>query len=283
MESPPTLYDALGSLASCAIVLAEEDGTITVASPGVERLLGRPVADLVGQPVEVLLVLDNRDAHRRARARASADRVDVDPSGPMGRFLAERADGGAVQIQVSARRVQLPSGPGWLVAFARADDDDPLRDRSSQLLSAQRLETLGTLASGVAHDLNNLLTPILGAAETLGSLDLSGESAADVAAIRHAALQGGHLVRQLLLFSRTHASSAEPIDLGDVAQQVTEFLARSSPPEVELRLVRAPSVPAALVDQVQLEQVLMNLVGNAIHATPPAGGRVRVVIDSPAA
>ena len=144
-----------------------------------------------------------------------------------------------------------------------------------QLFHAERLATVGTLAAGVAHELNEPLTGILGFAELLeGSARLEGEAAGDLRRIRNAALHAREIVRKLLLFSRQVSPRPGRVDVNGLVREVVDFLkhrARTSPVAIDVRLDPAlPSIPA---DEAQIRQILINLCLNAIQAMP-AGGRL---------
>lgn len=144
-----------------------------------------------------------------------------------------------------------------------------------QLFHAERLATVGTLAAGVAHELNEPLTGILGFAELLeGSARLEGEAAGDLRRIRHAALHAREIVRKLLLFSRQVSPRPGRVDVNGLVREVVDFLkhrGRSSPVAIDLRL--DPALPLIAADEAQIRQILINLCLNAIQAMA-GGGRL---------
>lgn len=150
-----------------------------------------------------------------------------------------------------------------------------------QLFHAERLATVGTLAAGVAHELNEPLTGILGFAELLQeSARLEGEAALDLRRITTAALHAREIVRKLLLFARQISPRPRRVDLNGLVREVVDFLehrVRRSPVAIELRL--DPGLPAIPADESQLRQVLINLCLNALQAMP-AGGRLTLATRS---
>jgi signal transduction histidine kinase len=141
-----------------------------------------------------------------------------------------------------------------------------------QLAHAQRLETVGRLAGGVAHDFNNTLHVILGFAELLRSKLLPGEGpAAQLAEIQRAARHARDLTRQLLGFSRRQVISPALVDLNQVIADTMGSLARLIGEDVELRVVTDESLFAVNADRAQIDQVLMNLVVNSRDAMPNGG------------
>ncbi len=141
-----------------------------------------------------------------------------------------------------------------------------------QLLQAQKMEAVGQLAGGVAHDFNNVLTAIAGYAELLRE-DLPGEDArrGDAEEIIRATERAAALTRQLLAFSRRQVLAPRVLDLNTVVASVDNMLRRLIAADVELRTALAPELGAVRADPGQLEQVIMNLVVNARDAMPRGG------------
>src|SRR3989449_2775141 len=141
-----------------------------------------------------------------------------------------------------------------------------------QLLQAQKMEAVGLLAGGVAHDFNNVLTAIGGYAELVRE-DLPGEDARrhDVEEILRATERAATLTRQLLAFSRRQVLAPRVLDLNGVVAGVDNMLRRLIGADVELRTALGPVLGAVRADPGQLDQVIMNLVVNARDAMPRGG------------
>jgi len=176
-------------------------------------------------------------------------------------FLPEERD----LIDAVARKVAL------LVERIEAEQErERLRD---QLRHADRLATIGRMAAGLGHEINEPLGSILGFAQLLQKdQGLSSDAAADVDKIVKAALRAREIVRRLLLFARPTPPHRERLDLVRLASEIVEdYRGRASRQEVEIDL-SMPSMPVELVaDGSQLTQVLVNLVVNALHAMPKGG------------
>jgi PAS domain S-box-containing protein len=142
----------------------------------------------------------------------------------------------------------------------------------SQLLQAQKMEAVGRLAGGVAHDFNNVLTAIAGYAELLRE-DLSADDArrADVEEILRASERAAELTHQLLAFSRRQVLAPRVLDLNAVVGDLDKMLRRLIREDIELRTALAPELGAVRADPGQLEQVILNLVVNARDAMPNGG------------
>lgn len=147
----------------------------------------------------------------------------------------------------------------------------------NQLSAAQRLESVGRLAGGVAHEFNNLLTAILGYVE-LGTMRLSADALVlgDLRHIGVAAERAMDLTRQLLAFARRQRVELQDVHLGELLQNLLRVVRRLLGERIEVVSVVAPDVWSVFVDRAQIEQVLLNLAVNARDAMPDGG---RITID----
>jgi len=137
----------------------------------------------------------------------------------------------------------------------------------AQLRESQKMEALGTLAGGVAHDFNNIVATIVGNVE-LACQDVGPAHAAleSLEEIRKASGRAKELVRQILAFGRRHPPARRLVSLEPVVTESTRFLRAMLPAGVALNVECAPGVPAVLADANQIQQVLLNLCGNAWQA-----------------
>lgn len=147
-----------------------------------------------------------------------------------------------------------------------------------QLLQAQKMEAIGTLAGGIAHDFNNLLMIILGYTDLLMQHEPAGGTRRDkLAAIRQAARDGADLVNRILTFSRRVESKVRPIDLNDEVLRIERLMLRTLPKMITIELHLANDLNTINADPAQMEQMLLNLAVNAHHAMPDGG---RLVIET---
>ncbi len=148
-----------------------------------------------------------------------------------------------------------------------------------QLRQSQKLEAIGRLAGGVAHDFNNILMSIMGAAELLlMQMDPGDPARSEATEIKQSVERGAGVTRQLLAFGRRQATRSRLFALGDVVLGMETMLRRLIGPEIEFEIAASPEPVMVVADSGQIEQVVMNLVINARDAMPE-GGRLTVRVD----
>ena len=268
-----------------AVWLKGVDGRYVAVNEAFARYVGRTPAQVTGMLQSELLPPDAAARAAELDARALVEgRVQVED-----RVVV--ADG--VERVFETVRTRFADGAGrWagVVGVAheiteRIRSEAALRDSQTRLHQAQRIEAVGRLAGGIAHDYNNLLTAITSYADVvLQEIGPDSSVAGDVREISDAASRAASLTRQLLAFSRQQVMRREPLDVAGVVAGFRSMLARVLGEDVELetRLDDAPAVVRA--DRAQLEQVLLNLVINARDAMPRGGtltiGVQRAVLDA---
>ena len=169
----------------------------------------------------------------------------------------------------------FPTPDGGIGIFFR--DITERRRFEERLQQAQRMDAVGRLAGGVAHEVNNQMTVVLGAASFLlrKAEDLPGWARADLEQIRQAAQRSGDITGQLLAFGRRQLLRPEPVDLNEVVGGMDTLLRRTLGAAIRLQLDLEPGLARAVVDHGQITQALLNLVLNARDAMPD-GGVLRV-------
>jgi PAS domain S-box-containing protein len=258
-----------------AIITMDPQLNIREFNPAAERMFGRQRNDILGRSADILVTEANRgDIMSALRQYLTAG------TGPLaGRQLEMRglrADGADFPMELTVARTATDRGT-VVTGFAR--DITERRALEEQLRQSQKLEAIGRLAGGVAHDFNNILMSIMGSADLLLMGMLEKESAHDEAAeIKQAVERGAGLTRQLLAFGRRQASTPRLLSLGEVVAGMEKMLRRLIAIEVEFEMIRPAAPIIVMADPGQIEQVVLNLVVNARDAMP-AGGRVIVTVD----
>lgn len=153
--------------------------------------------------------------------------------------------------------------------------EEALRRSEHQLRESHKMETVGTLAVGIAHDLNNILTPILAHSDLVRrAVAPSHALQPSLVAIYDAALRARDLVKRILLFSRRQEPQKQVIDLGARIHESVKLFTATLPTTISITL-DLPSAPLwVLADHTQIDQVLANLATNAHHAMRDSGGRL---------
>jgi signal transduction histidine kinase/DNA-binding response OmpR family regulator len=172
-------------------------------------------------------------------------------------------------------------GSGHLVTLM-ADITDRKR-LETQLMQAQKMEAIGTLAGGIAHDFNNILGGIIGYAELAKmQLDDNAEAAHKIDQVLNSGARAKDLVQRILSFSREQAIERRPIQARQIVDEVLKFIRAALPTTIEIRKEICTQNDIVLADPTQLHQILMNLCANAQHAMREKGGSLTVALDSEA-
>ena len=187
----------------------------------------------------------------------------------------KRKDGKPILVRLSGRAVR--NDQGEMAYFeAIAEDVTERRALEKQIATLQKFEAIGQLAGGIAHDFNNALGTILGWAE-MGAEEAAenGRLRAHFEKIRDQTNRAAGLTRQLLAFARRQVLEPRNLNLNQVVSDTTNFLRKTIPANVEVKLSLAPDLATIRADPTQMEQVLMNLCLNARDAMPQ-GGRLLI-------
>jgi two-component system, cell cycle sensor histidine kinase and response regulator CckA len=266
------LLVALLESASQAIVSTDAGGRIVLANPRVVEIFGYTVQELLGAEIELLLPESKRAAHGRQRQ----DYFSRPRTRPMGIGLdltGRRKDGTEFPVEVSLSTVETAEGR---FAIAFVSDITLRKSLEHQLVHAQKMEAVGRLAGGVAHDFNNMLTVIAGynrmILDELSTMDPLRGYAEE---ILKAADRAAALTNQLLAFSRRQVMKPRVINTNAVILQTEKMLRRLIGEDIQLVLNLSVETGNILSDPNHIEQAIVNLAANARDAMP-MGGRITV-------
>jgi PAS domain S-box-containing protein len=231
------------------------------------------VDEIIGQPVTITVHPDDRGKVTEINTRRQGD--DGAPS--RYEFKGLKKNGDVVTVEVSATKTTFSGEPMSLVYLR---DVTERRSLEAQLLHAQKMEAVGQLAGGVAHDFNNILTAIIGYGSLLHMKMREDEPLRVYAEhILASAQKATHLTQGLLAFSRKQILNPEPANMNDILLNVRRLLSRTIGEDIELVTVVGEEELTILADVVQIEQVLMNLAINARDAMPD-GGTLTIGVES---
>ena len=245
------------------------EGRLLAANAAFARMLGYEGPDELLDRDMAQVVYASPDERARLLSRL----------GPQDDFATEtqwkRKDGTSVVVRLNIHVVRGPTR-GIECFEGLAEDVTEQRNLEAQFRQAQRLEAVGRLAGGVAHDFNNILTAITGYSELLlADLAADDRRREDVEEIRTATQRAAALTRQLLAFSRRQVLQVKVLDLNVVVRTLDRMLRRLIGEDVSLEVALSDGLGAVRADPAQMEQIIMNLAVNARDAMP-VGGRLTI-------
>lgn len=260
-------YRVLADNALDVISLHDASGTFRYVSPASRRVLGYRPEEMVDCAADAFLHSDDREAMREAHRRLVAGEL---PAVTIPHRLRTR-DGGFREVETVASAV--PDGRGEVRQVLRVTRDVTDRKQmESHIFESRKLETVGLLAGGVAHEFNNLLVGINGTVEMLSLLLAGNEEAAKyLSIIERLGNRAVELTRQLLAYARRGPRAPRVLSLSRLVAEEVPVLRAALPPSVEILLELDEKSPPVLADPLQVKQVVMTLCLNAAEAMPAGG------------
>ncbi len=255
-----------------AIWAVDEELKVNYWNRATERLYGWTAAEMLGQ-TPPFATSDDPDAVETAFAQVREGRT---VEGEVRRMTKS-----GVPIDVRILDAPIYDEAGQLRGVLGIHEDIADRKRlEAELIQAQKMEVVGRLAGGVAHDFNNILTAIIGYSDIAHSMTGEPEMKRVLDTVKAAAQRAAGLTQQLLAFSRRQMLQPKVIDTNDVILEMEPILQRLIGEDIDLLASVTPAVGSVLVDRSQLEQVILNLAVNARDAMPTGG---RLVLRTEAA
>ncbi len=263
-----------------AIVVCDLAGLVTFWNRGAERLSGWTAAEALGRPIDELFGPESR-------AKIIAARAELEARGEWrGELYLRHRQGDPFVVEFSASIIRDDQGrpTARLSIVTDITERKKLEDR---FLRTQRLESVGMLAAGIAHDLNNVLAPILMGAPMLREHLSDADALQLLAMFEKSAERGTGLVRQILNFSQGVAGEPQLVQVKHLLNDLGTVICETFPKNIRYESFFAPNLSPVTANPTQIHQVLLNLSVNARDAMP-AGGILtlraeNLVLDAPAA
>jgi PAS domain S-box-containing protein len=253
-----------------SILIADASGKILYANPAFAEITGYSVREVLGQTPAILKSgTHDRNFYESIWSTIKGGNVW------RGHFVNRKKNGTLYNETATISPIRDEAGNVLNYVMVGRDITSEVT-LQKQLLQAQKMEAIGTLAGGIAHDFNNLLQAILGYADLL--LMRKAQDDPDrhrIEIIHRAARDGADLVSRILTFSRKGEAKTRPIDLNREIRRAEKLLQRTVSKMIEIKLELADDLSIIDADAPQLEQILLNLAVNAQHAMPE-GGRLLI-------
>ena len=274
LRSSEALFRSVWDNSADGMRLTDENGVMVAVNGAFCQMVGLSRSELEGKPFNVVYVESGGNeemlARYRERFRKGADERKRENS-------YELRNGREIVFEIADSLVESPGKPRLLLSLFR--DVTTQRRLEEQLRQSQKMEAIGQLAGGVAHDFNNILTVIHGHASLLQANNLDEMAARSAQQIGLAAERAAGLTRQLLTFSRRQLIQPKRLDMNKIIGNMSDMLGRMLGEDVTLRLNYSQSPATVEADAGMMEQVLLNLAVNARDAMPRGGQlAVRVAI-----
>lgn len=273
-ESEARLYAVFNAVKSIPVQGYDRERRVIFWNRASQDVYGYSSEEAHGQKIEDLIIPDDM---RQGVIQSIAAWYEEEIVIPAGELLLKDKGGNPVSVFSSHVMIRNINGDKELFCidvdlseYKRIEAEK--NHVEEQYRQAQKIESIGRLAGGVAHDLNNLLSPILGYSEMLlDEFEIEDERRESVDLIFQAGIRARDLVGQLLAFSRKQTLNVKQIDINTTISGFEQLLRRTIREDIELELILTPANPTVTADIGQIEQVLMNLIVNSADAMPNGG------------
>ena len=257
---------AIVSASDDAIVSETLDGVIVSWNAGAERVYGYTANEMINRHVSTLIPADHMDGFIQELANLRQGRS-------IQNFEVPRVRKDGRRICVSLTEAPIRNERGVITGIASTARDVTEQKRlAGQALQNQKMEAVGRLAGGVAHDFNNIVTAILGYSDLLlTQVPVGGSEFKSISEIRKAGQFAAALTHQLLAFSRGQTLEVKVLNINGIIAGIQPILKRLIDDHIHIVIVPAPEPCIVKGDPVQFEQVLLNLTLNARDATSSEG------------
>jgi PAS domain S-box-containing protein len=273
LQSSEVLFRSVWENSVDGMRLTDENGIIVAINDAYCRLVGMEAGALEGKPFTIVYA-ESEDRETLFRQLQEHFSIRADRRKTRQHYTLH--NGHAVVLEITDSFIEVQGRPLLLMSLFR--DVTTQRRLEEQLRQSQKMEAIGQLAGGVAHDFNNILTVIHGHASLLLMSDLDDTATRSAQQITQAAERAAGLTRQLLTFSRRQLIQPKKLDMNKTVGNMTDMLGRILGEDVSLQLNYSQSPATVEADAGMMEQVLLNLAVNARDAMP-RGGQLAVRIS----
>ena len=270
-ESETTYWEIFNSVRDGMAIIDGEQGTLVDVNPSLCRMYGYEQEEMIGLPVMTLI---HRDYHHVFEAFLAS----VQSTGAFaGETVDVRKDGSTLFVEVHGSRVHLSGKPLMLAVVrdvtARKQAEEERLQCERMVRQARKMESLGTLAGGVAHDFNNVLGIISGFAE-LACLDapVGSEQRSNLEQVMLAVMRGKEVAGQILAFSRNGDRGHTPMDLVPVLRASQKLLRATIPTTIDINVNLEVESAETVGVSSEIHEVLLHLCSNARQAMAESGG-----------
>jgi len=284
LEDARARYGGIFENAVEGIYQSTPDGHYLAVNPALARMYGyASPAELLEQVCDIghQIYVDPsvREGFRR----------EVEQSGEIRclEYQVRHRDGHIFWISESARAVRDAEGrpqyyEGFIEDITQRKEAEGARARlEKQMIQAQKMEAIGTLAGGIAHDFNNILCAMLGLTElALTNEQVTGPTRKNLEAVLKSGGRAQNLIRQILTFSRRGENESSPILVSVLLKECVKLLNASLPSSIHISVTVETNEDTVIADPTEIHQVIMNLGTNAAHAMKHSGGRLEYTLRS---
>ncbi len=264
-EESNAMLAAIVASSQDAIISHDSSGSILTWNSGAEATFGYTATEMTGRSI-----LDLTPAELQSAEREHLATVRRGEKSSQYETVRMHRDGRRLNVLVTLSPVRDETGRVIGVSNI-ARDITERKKLETQFLRTQRMEAIGTLAGGVAHDLNNLLSPMLMARSLLED-SVSGQREREMLdMVHHAARRASAIVKQLLAFSRGEEGERHPVEVAHLFKEISGFLRETFPREISISVTPQRGLWAVEADPTQIHQVLINLCVNARDAMLSGG------------
>jgi PAS domain S-box-containing protein len=258
-------------LAQDAIIVRDMEDRILYWNKGAEQLFGWTRSEAMGQPVWKLL-------HEEPDKYQNAMKLVQEKGRWIGELTCQDKKGHKLIVETRLNLVNDPQGKPRSILSISTNITEK-KKLEAQFLRSQRMESLGTLAGGIAHDLNNVLTPLLVAVQVLKEKVTDPDGLALLESLQTNVQRGSSLVKQVLAFGRGVEGERAVIQPKNIAREIKQIVQETFPKSMEFEFQTTPDLWSIVGDTTQLHQVLLNLCVNARDAMPQ-GGKLSIHMEN---